>query len=1606
MTITDPTQEQAPISGALAFGQASAPDFADISAIDKKLRRVTAVESVWGLPSLPDDVKFDLVTQRDADHNSIGEFLHGLASDLNSAVNPFSAEQAGASTLAAPAPVPGGIAVPQQNPLQLEARKLWTDVRGGFQPLQITDPNSVIDFKTRAVSMGLLDKNRIDDQWLPSDNVLRTQMLHRDVASRLSGNKLGATTFEHVGKTIGDWFTPSGLMHAAVHLDMLPDFKRWADFAKKPTAGHLFGALVHTAIPVVNDLLMFTGVGEVVVTAKVATGTFEAFEGLNDIRRTGEALRAARGLERVLGGAGEATGLLRTAGIADAASLTEPGVVARTLGRFGKTAGLADKMGVWRDYTASIVARKGLQVGMRAGFAGRVEHALGYEGDSTSIATAAEHIDALKSFRTLSPIVGVAADTLLAPAHIFRPGLIGEGAGVLSSALRSHFTEVSKSQALTAAFHKGLTAALTDDAAQAYADVVKTHGPSAAVNEFFGGNQTTTGAAISHITHAAAVEYFGNGKAESLLGAASRTKTPSKFSNVKFLYRNKAIAQLRSFEEDDMVTYSMVRGRLESPSNKAALKRARDLLSQTTNNPAARAEAQAWIRHHNDLAAGFSQRLLDNLPEGYLSAYVTRIAPTFGRWGEFNDTMSAVHQFEQAGLLGSDIRYRPSFSDLGRRLSAQVRSKDVNLSLHYAPPHVDDIPKVWFSPLARPVNPGEGALGVMAADEVSKNDILEWVSHVGSVKRYHEAATFLANNSEYQTRLVQPLLAKAAAEGRGISEISSTTVRQWVRDLVPRATPAGPGGLQTAFASLKNKKIDDTLRLLRWADREGVDISEAQQKLGAELSHLDTHPAWSEMYGITSDMKLDDKLKEALRKSQFMAAEIDPETVPEALRNRLASSNYKLVHGVEFLHPHDLAHSVEPFASVTRRDLHRMSLGSFFERQEPAEVFGNRMRRLHDLLRPTYRAVDPQSADVDQAVSRLSEKVTQLRESALGKTAEADRDYGFLGRTLTNLSLKDVPYTIWDLTKRQVEEAFAAEGVEHAHQVFGAVRESSATGFGNRGLVSVEDYLRSKSVNGTLVAGLKLLSKTPSAERLSTPVRWAKMAGVHALPAVAGGVAASTAARIADPDNNSLALGAGLAGAAVGAVGGPKVAAKSARLLEDSNWAKYSYLSDNVARWRDYLRFSLNPMFDARRYAKGWVLAHTAELPGEIRRLPALTSMNRFAAEHGQVEAARIRGLFKAAGQGEYDPDLLETAGRWFNQRGMWGYDPVDKMVATFGHLVKQDVDPERAYQISKGIYSYGVKGRSAAELSTNFLFFPFSFEKKLTTHLGKFMAHDLGRAAILHDTLKLYEVLNDRYDLSKFWEEHLPVLQDLQKLNAFDHGFSLGELGGINKPVVDAAKFLFSPSAVMLKHPDDWEHLRSKMDRIIPAFNDIDHLTEDLIDQQHVLVSPSHKTARGEAQAGWSEYGLFKDEMDKQAKAHGYAGFSSIASAKFLAPLKVQVDLKKAQLGRKYPGWEKARVDALTRRATLEQELTTRTSDPKTEDDQLLKVFDDAVEVYRQHWRQYKLNIDQNPEDIPASDFRAIRTLALQLAERGHSFEGLYKKFYQKQFGPIQRSY
>jgi len=778
----------------------------------------------------------------------------------------------------------------------------------------------------------------------------------------------------------------------------------------------------------------------------------------------------------------------------------------------------------------------------------------------------------------------------------------------------------------------------------------------------------------------------------------------------------------------------------------------------------------------------------------------------------------------------------------------------------------------------------------------------------------------------------------------------------------------------------------------------------------------------------------------ATKAANYLAGRV--EGIPDVLRTRLADLGYEVVHGQEFFLPQDMANLVSPFAEMSRAHMHRLSLGAFFTPMDGPEgealgklltlnlhsELNTRLGRL-GLVTPedTQRLLQEEDPGLSgQIIARLS----QYRRDQ-GALAEqnyaAAKTQGAIARIGASFKNSTVPQSFRDIPYKVLKDIFPeyAGRPEVLNAIQKSILESYKLGFRYNGLADLEDRLRSVNV---LTKGLNVLGKTPTGGFLARGVK-----PIVASSAAGAAFQAGSALASGDTSPTDLAAQAGAgalhgAEAGVGLVGARtalrRPAAAALTRVENANWARYGNLPNWLARIRNYMRFTINPFFDARRYVKGAYLSQAiAGKDGQY--LPLNNSLRALAKEKGDGVAHQAVQEWDAASKGEYG--ALEDTERYYLDRGFLGFSAREHMAATYHRLVHDNgMAPEDAATMTRKIWAYG-QGRSAAEKSVNFMFFPFSFEKKVISNTAKFLGDDLTRLVMLHDAMKTYDLLNQHYNLNQVLAEHVPLAQELQTLNAFAEGLNMGELGGVNRPLLN----LFLPVGLSVTGHSQAMNAQALAKRLGPAYTDIANLVSAVRDQGHVLFSPSHLTTKAEADTGFAKWAQIKQEYDSYARKIGYRnGWGDIQTMKALAPIKDELATYKAQLMAKYPAWADSLAqyqDTLTKNqqtideavAQVSPDLMVLAKEAPTElpaaMDQLwsqpqsyerdLALFYAMDQAFNTMAKQQGYSVQYAPEDLPPQAFDWMRQWAVQLSAGDSKFATFYKRFWQSTYGPIERS-
>ncbi len=254
--------------------------------------------------------------------------------------------------------------------------------------------------------------------------------------------------------------------------------------------------------------------------------------------------------------------------------------------------------------------------------------------------------------------------------------------------------------------------------------------------------------------------------------------------------------------------------------------------------------------------------------------------------------------------------------------------------------------------------------------------------------------------------------------------------------------------------------------------------------------------------------------------------------------------------------------------------------------------------------------------------------------------------------------------------------------------------------------------------------------------------------------------------------------------------------------------------------------------------------------------------------------------------------------------------------------------------------------------------------------------------------------------------------MQDLEKMNVFQHGVNLGELGGINAPYLR----LFMPVMLHLEDPQAHKSAQNLVSRLLPAYNDINRLMMDLRDQGHDVFGTLHLTRQAEVDAGFSAMTQLKTYAINSFKAQGITlaqvNRASSTTDTYLLPLKQWYDAQKAKIYASYPSYQRE-LDKVSAEAT--QRSTDLLSLDYLHNGQ--PGYNEFVDFQAWEKEQETLlknegyDLTNNPEDIPPDVYDQIRKGAVWYYDvaaysgAGDTFSRLYKTYFQRTWGPISRT-
>lgn len=500
-----------------------------------------------------------------------------------------------------------------------------------------------------------------------------------------------------------------------------------------------------------------------------------------------------------------------------------------------------------------------------------------------------------------------------------------------------------------------------------------------------------------------------------------------------------------------------------------------------------------------------------------------------------------------------------------------------------------------------------------------------------------------------------------------------------------------------------------------------------------------------------------------------------------------------------------------------------------------------------------------------------------------------------------------------------------------------------------------------------------------------------------------------------------------LKGGALGAIGGA-----GWRQLVKMRHPKgsYGYLPDRLHNLNMALRYTLSPAFDAGRYMEQNIIGATYGLPAVFRPKAYITK------KYGADAWDEALDLLDRVNGTKGLMRVVDDTDRRMFQRGVLGYSPRYHEAAKAFMLYKQGKSLSEIEQIVSKLERYGM-GRTAAEKSVNFIFFPFSFQKKLAMTLGNAVIQAPARALLVHEGIRRFYELDKNLQetpgskdslgarIGDFLERHAPLVQQLSRLNNLAYGISPGRFflegvgdhrtdaggaaqvltsvfvpSGAATPIAqmmggvgDKMVHFFTPIAVT---GEDMDSMSDLLSRYVPA-------VKDLFDPNYGIFSAVAEQATAiregatpyvQLQDYLTEKRMKKDDLEPMALALGYSSVDGLFASDVGQTFKAKYDAQVAELNKRYPTGFAMATEFTNTSALNKQALVDLAERPDRSE------AEDAILEIAQIQNTY--SILTQITGLPISASRAVRKRATEFVGN-RRFVELWDMLYASDFGPLR---
>lgn len=294
---------------------------------------------------------------------------------------------------------------------------------------------------------------------------------------------------------------------------------------------------------------------------------------------------------------------------------------------------------------------------------------------------------------------------------------------------------------------------------------------------------------------------------------------------------------------------------------------------------------------------------------------------------------------------------------------------------------------------------------------------------------------------------------------------------------------------------------------------------------------------------------------------------------------------------------------------------------------------------------------------------------------------------------------------------------------------------------------------------------------------------------------------------------------------------------------------------NKLVQARNKLRFTISPLFAERKNVK-----QDFKMSLELGRPVTVSNPLHDLEKNGEVEQAqklwgKVSGLRPGS---EMEGDL------YLRSRDVFGiYSPQWKGAWFVNELSKRGDSSAEMKEAYNRVFKYGsAGGMTAAERTANTIFFPFSFEKTLLRNTGAYLADKPGQALVLDLAVEEWRQADKNGQIGQWVQDHLPILREMQLLNGFALGISLGQFGGINANAINMG-IGGSEALLNLFLPQSWgpNYNKANLKKFLPIWGEFANLWSDSKQQANVAGAAAHDAIRSMIKPGWRDEPVLTDK-------------------------------------------------------------------------------------------------------------------------------------------------